>query len=46
MSEAKAKKSSLKIQTEAAFKGIHKKRCSEIYSKFTGEYLCRSVVSM
>ena len=27
-------------------RGVLKKRCSEIYSKFTGEHSCRSVISI
>ena len=36
---------SLNIQKQS-FKGVLIKRCSEICSQFTGENLCRSVISM
>ena len=44
MSEAiqKQRNQSLNIQKQS-FKDVLIKRCSEIYSKFTGEHLCRNV---
>ena len=41
----KQRNQSLNIQKQS-FKGVHIKRCSEICSKFTGEHLRRSVISM
>ena len=41
----KQRNQSLSIQKQF-FKGVLIKRCSEIWSQFTGEHLCRSVISM
>ena len=41
----KQRNQSLNIQKQS-FKGVLIKRCSEICSKFTGEHLWRSLISM
>ena len=41
----KQRNQSLNLQNQS-FKVVFIKRCSEICSKFTGEHLCRSVISM
>ena len=42
----KQRTQSLNIQTEAVLQSVLIKRCSEICSKFIGELICRSVISV